>query len=156
MNSVVNLSTHPEQRALVLSGKADWSAVIEETLRFSTPTSHVLIRFATEDVPVGDRVIPAGDALIVSYGALGRDERAHGPTAGDFDITRTSPNRHISFGHGPHVCPGAALSRLEAGVALPALYARFPRLDLAVPASELRNKPVVTQNDLFELPVRLA
>ncbi|MFE0789331.1 cytochrome P450 [Streptomyces mutabilis] len=156
VNSVVNLSTHPEQRALVLSGKADWSAVIEETLRFSTPTSHVLIRFATEDVPVGDRVIPAGDALIVSYGALGRDERAHGPTAGDFDITRTSPNRHISFGHGPHVCPGAALSRLEAGVALPALYARFPRLDLAVPASELRNKPVVTQNDLFELPVRLA
>ena len=156
VNSVVNLSTHPEQRDLVLSGKADWSAVIEETLRWSTPTSHVLIRFATEDVPVGDRVIPAGDALIVSYGALGRDERAHGPTAGAFDITRTSENRHISFGHGPHVCPGAALSRLEAGVALPALYARFPDLDLAVPAAELRNKPVVTQNDLFELPVKLA
>ncbi|MFC8869223.1 cytochrome P450 [Streptomyces sp. NPDC057148] len=155
VNSVVNLSTHPEQRALVLSGEADWSAVVEETLRYSTPTSHVLIRFATEDVPVGDRVIPAGDALIVSYGALGRDERAHGPTAGEFDITRSSPSRHISFGHGPHVCPGAALSRLEAGVALPALYARFPRLDLAVPASELRNKPVVTQNDLYELPVRL-
>ncbi|RSS23194.1 cytochrome P450 [Streptomyces sp. WAC08452] len=156
VNAVVNLSTHPEQRDLVLSGRAEWSAVIEETLRWSTPTSHVLIRFATEDVPVGDRVIPAGDALIVSYGALGRDERAHGPTAGAFDITRDSPSRHISFGHGPHVCPGAALSRLEAGVALPALYARFPRLDLAVPASELRNKPVVTQNDLFELPVRTA
>ncbi|MEU3898945.1 cytochrome P450 [Streptomyces sp. NPDC045251] len=155
VNSVVNLSTHPEQRALVLSGEADWSAVVEETLRYSAPTSHVLIRFATEDVPVGDGVIPAGDALIVSYGALGRDERAHGPAAGEFDITRSSTSRHISFGHGPHVCPGAALSRLEAGVALPALYARFPRLDLAVPASELRNKPVVTQNDLYELPVRL-
>ncbi|MFG2682233.1 cytochrome P450 [Streptomyces sp. NPDC048392] len=156
VNSVVNLSTHPEQRALVLSGRAEWSAVVEETLRWSTPTSHVLIRFATEDVPVGGRVIPAGDALILSYGALGRDERAHGPTAGAFDITRTSGNRHISFGHGPHVCPGAALSRLEAGVALPSLYARFPHLDLAVPAADLRNKPVVTQNDLFELPVRLA
>ncbi|MEV5350664.1 cytochrome P450 [Streptomyces achromogenes] len=155
VNAVVNLSTHPEQRALVLSGRADWSAVVEETLRYSTPTSHVLIRFATEDVPVGDKVIPAGDALIVSYGAIGRDENAHGPTAGSFDITRETRNRHISFGHGPHVCPGAALSRLEAGIALPALYARFPGLDLAVPASELRNKPVVTQNDLFELPVRL-
>ncbi|MFJ4621148.1 cytochrome P450 [Streptomyces sp. NPDC088812] len=155
VNAVVNLSTHPEQRALVLSGQADWSAVVEETLRWSTPTSHVLIRFATEDVPVGDRVIPAGDALIVSYAALGRDEQAHGPTAGDFDITRETRTRHISFGHGPHVCPGAALSRLEAGVALPALYARFPGLDLAVPPSALRNKPVVTQNDLFELPVRL-
>ena len=155
VNAVVNLSAHPDQRALVLSGEADWSAVVEETLRYSTPTSHVLIRFATEDVPVGDKVIPAGDALIVSYGAIGRDETAHGPTAGDFDISRTEGPRHISFGHGPHVCPGAALSRLEAGVALPALYARFPGLDLAVPASELRNKPVVTQNDLFELPVRL-
>ncbi|MEU4107060.1 cytochrome P450 [Streptomyces sp. NPDC027717] len=155
VNAVLNLSTHPDQRELVLSGRVDWSAVVEETLRWSTPTSHVLIRFATEDVPVGDRVIPAGDALIVSYGALGRDEEAHGPSAGEFDITREVRNRHISFGHGPHVCPGAALSRLEAAVALPALYARFPHLDLAVPASELRNKPVVTQNDLFELPVRL-
>ncbi|MBA2807075.1 cytochrome P450 [Streptomyces sp. KM273126] len=155
VNAVVNLSTHPEQRALVLSGEADWSSVIEETLRYSTPTSHVLIRFATEDVPVGDKVLPAGDALIVSYAALGRDEAAHGPSAGVFDITRPTANRHIAFGHGPHVCPGAALSRLEAGVALPALYARFPSLDLAVPADELRNKPVVTQNDLFELPVRL-
>ncbi|WP_326722354.1 cytochrome P450 [Streptomyces sp. NBC_00243] len=155
VNAVVNLSLHPDQRALVLSGEADWSAVVEETLRYSTPTSHVLIRFATEDVPVGDKVIPAGDALIVSYGAIGRDEQAHGPTAGAFDIARTSSNRHISFGHGPHVCPGAALSRLEAAVALPALYERFPTLDLAVPPSELRNKPVVTQNDLFGLPVRL-
>ncbi|MER7834829.1 cytochrome P450 [Streptomyces sp. NPDC096040] len=155
VNAVVNLSAHPGQRAKVLSGEVDWSAVVEETLRWSTPTSHVLIRFATEDVPVGDRVIPAGDALIVSYAAIGRDEQAHGPSAGEFDITREAKNRHISFGHGPHVCPGAALSRLEAGVALPALYDRFPGLDLAVPASELRNKPVVTQNDLFELPVRL-
>ncbi|MEU7279062.1 cytochrome P450 [Streptomyces sp. NPDC045431] len=155
VNAVVNLSTHPEQRELVRSGQVGWDAVIEETLRFSTPTSHVLIRFATEDVEVGGRVLPAGEALIVSYGAIGRDERQHGPTAGVFDVTR-SPIRHISFGHGPHVCPGAALSRLEAGVALPALYERFPGLTLAVPASDLRNKPVLTQNDLFELPVRLA
>ncbi|MBK3645214.1 cytochrome P450, partial [Streptomyces sp. MBT33] len=155
VNAVVQLSLHPDQRSLVLSGAADWSQVTEETLRHSTPTSHVLIRFATEDVRVGDKVLPAGDALIVSYAAIGRDEKAHGPSAGDFDITRTSANRHISFGHGPHVCPGAALSRLEAGIALPALYGRFPDLDLAVPAGELRNKPVVTQNDLFELPVRL-
>ncbi|RDG39036.1 cytochrome P450 family protein [Streptomyces corynorhini] len=156
VNAVVALSTHPEQREQVLKGEIPWENVIEETLRWSTPTSHVLIRFAAEDIAVGDAgaVLPRGEALIVSFGAIGRDERQHGPTAADFDATRT-PNRHISFGHGPHVCPGAALSRLEASVALPALYARFPGLDLAVPAAELRNKPVVTQNDLFDLPVRL-
>ncbi|MET8293543.1 cytochrome P450 [Streptomyces sp. NPDC005180] len=154
VNAVVALETHPEQRALVLAGEVPWENVIEETLRWATPTSHVLIRFATEDIEVGDRVLPKGEGLIVSFGALGRDEAQHGQSAGAFDVTR-SPNRHISFGHGPHVCPGAALSRLEAGVALPALYARFPRLSLAVPAQELRNKPVLTQNDLFDLPVHL-
>ncbi|MFG2721184.1 cytochrome P450 [Streptomyces sp. NPDC048416] len=154
VNAVVALETHPEQRKLVLEGAVPWENVIEETLRWSTPTSHVLFRFATEDVVVGDAVLPAGEALIVSFGAIGRDEAQHGPTAGDFDVTRT-PVRHISFGHGPHVCPGAALSRLEAGVALPALYARFPGLALAVPRTTLRNKPIVTQNDLFDLPVRL-
>ncbi|MFB7586820.1 cytochrome P450 [Streptomyces sp. NPDC056169] len=155
VNAVVALETHPEQRALVLKGEVPWENVIEETLRWSTPTSHVLIRFASEDIEVGDRVLPKGDALIVSFGAIGRDEAQHGTTAGAFDVTRT-PNRHIAFGHGPHVCPGAALSRLEASVALPALYARFPELRLAVPREELRNKPVVTQNDLFDLPVFLA
>ncbi|MFF2779392.1 cytochrome P450 [Streptomyces sp. NPDC058052] len=154
VNAVVALETHPEQRALVLKGEVPWENVIEETLRWSTPTSHVLIRFASEDIQVGDRVLPKGEALIVSHGAIGRDEVQHGGTAGDFDVTR-SPIRHISFGHGPHVCPGAALSRLEASVALPALYARFPGLRLAVPREELRNKPVVTQNDLFDLPVVL-
>ncbi|MET7532282.1 cytochrome P450 family protein [Streptomyces goshikiensis] len=155
VNAVVALETHPAQRALVLAGEVPWENVIEETLRWSTPTSHVLIRFASEDIEVGDRILPKGEGLIVSFGALGRDEAQHGGTAGEFDVTRT-PNRHISFGHGPHVCPGAALSRLEALVALPALYERFPGLCLAVAREELRNKPVLTQNDLFDLPVRLA
>ncbi|MFG2752959.1 cytochrome P450 family protein [Streptomyces xanthophaeus] len=155
VNAVVALQTHPEQRARVLKGEVPWENVIEETLRWSTPTSHVLIRFAAEDVEVGDRILPKGEGLIVSFGAIGRDEEQHGPTAGEFDVTRT-PNRHISFGHGPHVCPGAALSRLEALVALPALYARFPDLTLAVAPEELRNKPILTQNDLFDLPVHLS
>lgn len=154
VNAVVALQAHPEQRRMALTGEVPWENVIEETLRWSTPTSHVLIRFASEDIEVGGTVLPKGEGLIISFGAIGRDEEAHGPTADDFDITRT-PNRHISFGHGPHVCPGAALSRLEAGVALPALFDRFPELHLAVPATELRNRPVVTQNDLYELPVRL-
>ncbi|MFZ3468075.1 cytochrome P450 family protein [Streptomyces sp. 4.24] len=155
VNAVVALESHPEQRALVLKGDVSWENVIEETLRWSSPTSHVLIRFATEDVEVGDRILPKGEGLIVSFGALGRDEAQFGETAGEFDVTRT-PNRHISFGHGPHVCPGAALSRLEALVALPALYARFPDLALAVSPQDLRNKPILTQNDLFDLPVRLS
>ncbi|MET7605155.1 cytochrome P450 [Streptomyces avermitilis] len=154
LNAVVNLSVHPEQRALAQSGVVGWEAVVEETLRHSAPNPNVLIRFATEDVPIGGKVIARGEALVVSYGAIGRDEYQHGPTADDFDITRT-PNRHISFGHGPHVCVGSALARLEVGVAIPALYERFPGLTLAVPADRLRYRPMLTQRDLYELPVLL-
>ncbi|MEU8892161.1 cytochrome P450 [Streptomyces sp. NPDC048442] len=154
LQAVIGLETHPEQRAKALSGEIPWENVVEETLRWSTPTSHVLLRYATEDITVGSAVLPKGEGLLVSFGALGRDERVHGDTAEDFDITRDSV-KHISFGHGPHVCPGASLARLEAAIALPALYARFPDLTLAVPASELRNKAVLTQNDLVDVPVRL-
>lgn len=101
-------------------------------------------------MPVGDKVIPAGDALIVSYGAIGRDENAHGPTAGDFDITRTTQNRHISFGHGPTSAP-APRSPAWRRPSPSALYARFPSWTWRS-SSELRNKPVVTQNDLHDLP----
>ncbi|MEU5839031.1 cytochrome P450 [Streptomyces diacarni] len=154
VSTVRALLTHPDQLALVLAGEVGWEAAIEETLRWDAPTTHVLIRFATEDMEVGGTVLGQGDAVIIAYGALGRDERQHGPDAERFDVTRT-PTRHLSFGHGPHVCPGAPLSRLEALVALPALFERFPGLSLAVDPAQLRNKPAVTQNELYELPVRL-
>ncbi|MBO8188724.1 cytochrome P450 family protein [Streptomyces spirodelae] len=154
VSAVRALLTHPDQLALVRSGEVSWEAAIEETLRWDAPTTHVLIRFATEDVEVGGTVMKQGDAVIIAYGAIGRDERHHGADAERFDVTR-EPTRHLSFGHGPHVCPGAPLSRLEALVALPALFDRFPGLDLAADPADLRNKPAITQNELYELPVRL-
>lgn len=96
VNAVVALETHPEQRALVLAGEVPWENVIEETLRWATPTSHVLIRFATEDIEVGDRILPKGEGLIVSFGALGRDEARHGrrraPSTSPARPTVTSPS----------------------------------------------------------------
>jgi cytochrome P450 len=53
------------------------------------------------------------------------------------------------------MCLGAALARLEAGIALPALFTRFPHLREAVPLNELRNLPVLTHNDLESFPVLL-
>ncbi|WP_062217075.1 cytochrome P450 [Streptomyces sp. NBRC 109706] len=154
-NAVRGLLANPDQKARVLAGEISWETVVEETLRWSSPTSHVLIRFATEDIEVGEQVIPKGEGLITSYVAIGWDEAQHGPDADRFDVTRPTPIRHMSFGHGPHVCPGAPLSRLEGAVALPALFERFPELTPAVPDDKLRHRPNVTQNDLYELPVLL-
>jgi cytochrome P450 len=153
-NAVRALLAHPDQLALARAGGVGWSAVVEESLRWTPPTSNFLFRFATEDVKAGDTVIPAGDAVLISYNAIGRDPRQHGVTAEVFDVTR-DPARHLSFGHGPHVCPGSPLARLEAVVALPALFERFPRLALAVGDEELRPNPTMVVNSLRELPVTL-
>ena len=92
----------------------------------------------------------------MSYRAIGRDTAVHGDDADEFDLIRSTAARNISFGYGPHICPGAALARLEASIALPALFERFPGISLAVPVEELHNLPVLTQNDIAVLPVRLS
>ncbi|WP_032762773.1 cytochrome P450 family protein [Streptomyces sp. CNS654] len=155
LNAVRALLAHPGQLREVLDGEIGWDAVIEETLRWDTPTTHLLMRFATEDIAVGDEVIRKGEGVVISYRAIGRDFEQHGPDADAFDITRPTRNRHMTFGHGPHICPGAALSRVEAGIALPALFARFPGLRLAVPDEEITRLPVMTQNDMAAFPVLL-
>ncbi|MFG3056058.1 cytochrome P450 [Kitasatospora sp. NPDC048239] len=159
-NAVRALLAHPDQLALVRSGEIGWDAVVEESLRWTPPTSNFLFRFTAEAIEVGGVggadgvVIPKGEPVLVSYNAIGRDPAQHGVTAELFDITR-DPIRHLSFGHGPHVCPGSPLARLEAGVALPALFERFPDLALAVPDGELRPSPSLVVNSLREIPVRL-
>ncbi|WP_203183670.1 cytochrome P450 family protein [Streptomyces pratensis] len=155
LNAVRALLAHPDQLRKVLDGEISWETVIEETLRWDTPTTHLLMRFATEDIQVGDQVIARGEGVVISYRAIGRDVTQHGDDADAFDITRQTPIRHMTFGHGPHICPGAALSRVEAGIALPALFGRFPGLRLAVADDEIRKLPVMTQNDMEAFPVLL-
>lgn len=155
LNAVRALLAHPEQLRMVLDGEVSWESVIEETLRWDTPTTHLLMRFAAEDIQVGDDVIAKGEGVVISYRAIGRDFEQHGADADAFDITRPTPIRHMTFGHGPHICPGAGLSRVEAGIALPALFARFPGLRLAVPDADIRKLPVMTQNDMEAFPVLL-
>lgn len=147
------LLTHRDELWAVLSGTLSWEAVVEEVLRWDPPLSHLLMRFATANVEVAGTLVREGDGVVISYRAIGRDRERHGSTADEFRPGEAP--KHMSFGHGPHICPGAALSRLEAGIALPALFARFPNLDLAVAPAEIRNLPVLTQNDLASLPVFL-
>ncbi|KPC79212.1 cytochrome P450 family protein [Streptomyces mutomycini] len=155
LNAVRALLAHPGQLRKVLDGEIPWETVVEETLRWDTPSTHLLMRFATEDIQVGDQVIAKGEGVVISYRAIGRDTAHHGDDADAFDITRPTPIRHMTFGHGPHICPGAALSRVEAGIALPALFGRFPQLRLAIADDEIRKLPVMTQNDMEAFPVLL-
>lgn len=136
-NAVHALLTHPDQLKLVLDGAASWDDVIEETLRWAPSIANLPLRYAVEDVELPDGTrIRQGDALLSTIAAANRDPGKHGGTAEEFDVLRPAVE-HLSFGHGVHFCMGAPLARMEARTALPALFARFPGLRLAVPAEEV-------------------
>ncbi|MGW2402561.1 cytochrome P450 family protein [Kitasatospora sp. NPDC001664] len=128
-NAVRALLAHPDQLAAVLDGTYSWAAVVEETLRYDSPVGQFPLRYAAEDIQVGEVTIRQGEALLASYAAAGRDS-GHFPDADRFDLGR-APVKHLSLGHGPHFCLGAGLARLEAETALRLLFTRFPGLRLA-------------------------
>lgn len=134
--AITALLTHPGQLDMVRSGQRSWSDVVEETLRWQAPVPYLPLRYAVEDIDADGIVIPKGEAILLAYAAAGRDRARYGETADEFDLTR-AVKQHHAFGHGVHHCLGAPLARLEAEVALPALFERFPELALAVPAADL-------------------
>ncbi|MDT0331980.1 cytochrome P450 family protein [Nocardiopsis lambiniae] len=153
-NVVRALLAHPEQLERLRGGEVTWEAVVEETLRYDPPNNLMMFRFATEDVEIGGRTIQKGEALLTHYGAASRDRAEFGEDPEVFDPDREK-GRHISFGYGPHICPGAPLSRLEAGIILPMLFERFPDLGLAVPDEELEVASALSVNSLKAFPVVL-
>ncbi|MFE9746740.1 cytochrome P450 [Saccharothrix saharensis] len=153
--AITALLTHPEQLAAVRAGTAGWADVIEETLRWQAPIANLPLRYAVEDIDLGDGVVIArGDAILAAYAAAGRDKAVHGETADRFDVTRADKT-HLAFGYGVHYCLGSPLARMEAEIALPALFARFPELRLAVPPHELEPSQSFISNGHASLPVTL-
>ncbi|WP_433622718.1 cytochrome P450 family protein [Nocardia sp. CA-120079] len=148
------LLTHPEQRADLVEGRVPWSDLVEETLRYEAPVAHLPLRYAVEDIELGEIRIPKGEAILASYAAAGRDPNLHGATAATFDLHRVN-KEHLSFGHGAHHCIGAPLARLEATIALPAIFERFPNMRLAVDPAELAPVGSFISNGHRTLPVLL-
>ncbi|MFI5617291.1 cytochrome P450 [Streptomyces sp. NPDC051567] len=153
-NAVRALCAHPGQLALVREGRATWSDVVDETLRWDAPVSWFPFRYPTRDLTVDGAVVPRSTPVLAGYSAAGRDPAVHGPDADRFDVTRPTTGRHLSFGHGAHYCVGAPLARLEATVALERLFTRFPDLALAVPDAELPHQRSFIGNSVTALPVR--
>ena len=150
-NGVLELVRHPDQLQELRARPDLIDSAVDEMLRFTNPVGMVAPRYAREDLEVAGVPMPRGSVVTLLIGSANLDETVF-PDADRFDITR-SPNRHLSFGLGPHYCLGAPLARLEARIAIPALLQRFERLELAVPAEQLRWRPHIGLRGVEELPL---
>ncbi|MBB4927148.1 cytochrome P450 [Kitasatospora kifunensis] len=142
------LLQHPEQYRLLCERPELTDSAVEEMLRYWPPVMNFR-RTATREIELGGQRIGAGDKVVVYYVSANRDERVFADPD-RFDLTRT-PNEHLSFGFGPHVCLGARLARLQMRALLRETVLRLPELTPDGPAVRLVSN---FQNGLKRLPVR--
>jgi cytochrome P450 len=124
----------PRERAKVIADPARIPDAVEEILRYEGSTQ-VMARTLTREVALHGRKMPGGDKVVLLLGSGNRDERVwDDPDA--YDIDRSWPTHHLAFGHGIHVCLGAALARLEMRVGLEEFLGRHPRYEIDEDALE--------------------
>ncbi|MFE4663628.1 cytochrome P450 [Streptomyces sp. NPDC056716] len=156
-NAIQRLAEHPDRLALVhrggLAGPDPWQGVVEESLRFDPPASVTMFLYAERDIVVEGVTIRAGDPVLCHLAAISRDDEVF-TDPHSFVPDRPDAHQHRAFGHGPHHCVGAPLARLEAGIALPALYERFT-ITPAEPLDGVERVGSLSNNAPARLPVYL-
>lgn len=124
-NGIDALLRDPAQTQRLVDDPDLAKTAVDELLRFDSPVQ-MTQRIALEPVRIGSKNIPKGAFVVVCLGAANRDPQVF-QRPNKLDLSR-SPNPHLSFSAGAHFCMGAALARLEAQIAIPALLTRYPEL----------------------------
>jgi cytochrome P450 len=122
------LLTHPDQLEAVRNDRSLVEHAIEETLRLEQPLVH-FGRVCARGTTLRGVDIPEGAAVVVNVGAANHDP-AEWPDPDTFNIFRTNPDRHLTFGFGKHHCVGVHLARMELDVMLNAVLDRLPNIRL--------------------------
>ena len=94
----------------------------DEMLRWTSPVIYMR-RTVKAATTIGEQAISLGDKVVMYYGAANRDPRKF-EAPDRFDITRT-PNDHLAFGQGPHICLGQHLARVEIDALLTEVVTRM-------------------------------
>lgn len=127
-NLLFHVLGHEERRDVLLADPGLLPNAVEESLRLE-PAAAVVDRYATREVELGGVSIGQVDPVTLSIAGANRDPESF-VDPDRFDVHRPNANRHVTFAHGPHVCLGMHLARLEAQTALGRLLERLPRLRL--------------------------
>lgn len=144
------LLEHPDEFSKLKRDPELLSSAIDEMLRWVSPVKH-FFRTATQDYELHGRKIRAGDSLMMCYWSANRDEEVFDQPQ-VFRIER-SPNRHLAFGFGAHVCLGQHLAKMEIRALFRELLARVERIELAGEPAWVEANFV---SGLKRLPVRYA
>ena len=124
-NGLWLLFRHPEMEAALRADPAKIKNFVEETLRIESPTQG-LFRYVSEDTELAGVPLAKGTMLSIRYGA-GNHDPARFPDSNQPDLARKNAGRHLAFGLGERVCPGATLSRLEQNWAWEILLERIAK-----------------------------
>ncbi|MER6976369.1 cytochrome P450 [Streptomyces carpinensis] len=145
------LAQHPDAYRRLRAAEVRLTTAVEELLRRHPPVL-TFRRTAAQDTELAGTRIRTGDKVVVFHASANHDERVfHDPYA--LDLSR-SPNPHISFGDGPHVCLGAHFARLQLRALYDEARSALPDpLRLASPPRRLVSNFI---NGLKTLPVRVA
>jgi len=150
-NGALALLRHPDQLHRLRAEPGLIKTAVEELLRFDSPVQ-ATGRRVTQDIEIGERVLRKGQAALLVLGAANRDPTRF-PDPDSLDLGRAN-NHHGAFAFGPHYCLGAPLARLEAQIAIPALFATFA--DLRLSTGEVEWHQNIVLRGLKALPVRFS
>jgi cytochrome P450 len=121
------LAEHPDAFSALRADRSLLATAVDEFVRYVTPIQ-LLARNTTHDTEIHGRKVPAGDIVAMCYASANRDATAF-TRPDDVDLAR-SPNRHLGFGAGPHLCLGAHVARLELTIALETVLTHVASLTL--------------------------
>jgi cytochrome P450 len=123
--AIWGLCQYPEELAKLKADPSLIPGLVDEAIRWTTPVKHFM-RSATADTELGGRKIAKGDWLWLAYPSGNRDETVFDdPDA--FRVDR-SPNKHLAFGYGAHLCLGQHLAKMEMRILFEELLPRLETL----------------------------
>ncbi|WP_241266624.1 cytochrome P450 [Streptomyces scabichelini] len=124
------LLTEPHAQRTLRADPSIIPTALDEFMRFDAPI-HATSRLALEPIEIAGHTVRAGRVVVLLLASANRDASVFAEPD-RVDLTR-SPNPHVSFGGGVHLCLGAALARIEGAVVFDRLMARFSHLEPAGP-----------------------
>lgn len=151
-NGLWLLFRFPEVEQQLRSNPQRIKNFVEETLRIESPTQG-LFRYVAQDTEVGGVALAEGSVISIRYGAGNRDPLRF-PDPGSPDLTRRNAGRHLAFGLGEHVCPGATLSRFEQNWAWQILLSRLESIEPVPEKDDYRHLPGIWLRALKQIHMK--